>query len=152
MKGKLMPRLPFAVVPLVVLLVAACSGATPSTASPTVQSTGPVTIEVKLSDDLRMDPAAISVKAGQPVHFVVTNTGTMNHEFFLGDPAAQMQHGQAMMGSTGMMHDEPSGIGIEPGMMKTLDHTFAAPGTYEAGCHVNDHYGAGMKMVITVEP
>lgn len=143
-----MPRLPFAFVTLVFLVVAGCSAGN----TPTASSTGPVTIDVRLSDDLRMEPSSITVKAGQVLRFAVTNMGSMNHEFFLGDVAAQMQHGQEMMGSTGMMHDAPSGIGMEPGMMKTLDHTFVAPGTYEAGCHVNDHYGAGMKMVITVEP
>jgi uncharacterized cupredoxin-like copper-binding protein len=150
MKGKVMPRLTPLLVPLAVLLVAACSAT--ATPTPAATSFGPMTIDVKLSDDLRMEPTSITVKAGQLVHFVVTNTGATNHEFFLGDTAAQMKHGEDMMGAPGMMHDEPSGIGLEPGMMKTLDFTFTTAGTYEAGCHVNDHYGAGMKMAITVEP
>lgn len=137
---------------LAVLLVAGCSAAGTPGSSPTAPSTSPMTIEVKLSDNLRMEPAAVTVKAGQLVHFNVSNTGATNHEFFLGDAAAQMKHGEDMMGAPGMMHDEPSGIGLEPGMMKTLDFTFATAGTYEAGCHVNVHYGAGMKMVITIEP
>lgn len=132
-----------------VTLVAGCAGAT---STPTAQPSGPMTVEVRLLDTLRMEPATLSVKAGRPIHFVVTNSGATDHEFFLGDAAAQMAHGEQMMGQPGMMHDEPSGIGLMPGMMKGLDHTFMTPGTFEAGCHVNDHYSSGMKMVITVEP
>ncbi len=143
-----MSRLPCALVPLVILVVAGCSGGSAPTASPTA----PVTIEVRLSDDLRMEPSSITVKAGQVLRFAVTNMGSMNHEFFLGDAAAQMAHGQAMMRAPGMMQDDASGIGMMPGAMKMLDHTFATPGTYEAGCHVNGHYEGGMRMVITVEP
>jgi len=143
-----MSRVRFPLVLLVVGLVAACSG----TGAPTASPMGPATIAVRLSDDLRMDPSSITVKAGQVLRFAVTNMGSMNHEFFLGDAAAQMAHTQSMMGMPGMMHDEPSGIGMMPGAMKTLDYAFATAGTYEAGCHVNSHYAAGMKMVITVEP
>jgi len=145
-------RAPLILLPALVVLVAACGAGSPATPSATAGPTGPRIVEVKLTDDLRMDPAAMTVKAGQPIHFVVANTGTLEHEFFLGDAAAQMAHGEEMMGMPGMGHDEPNGIGLVPGVTKTLDYTFAAPGTYEAGCHVNQHYVAGMKMAITVEP
>jgi plastocyanin len=39
------------------------------------------TIEVKLSDALRMEPAVMTVMPGQPVTFMLTNTGTIEHEF-----------------------------------------------------------------------
>ena len=65
------------------LVVAACSGAG-STSAPSVAATSSPTgsamaqrIEVKLTDALRMEPAQISAKAGQPVTFVVTNTGAI---------------------------------------------------------------------------
>ena len=145
-------RAPLILLPALVVLVAACGAGSPATLSPTAASTGPTVVEVKLTDDLRMGPPALTAKAGQAIHFVVANLGTLEHEFFLGDVAAQMAHGEEMMGMPGMGHDEPNGIGLMAGVTKTLDYTFAAPGTYEAGCHVNDHYGAGMKMVITVEP
>ena len=145
-------RAPLILLPALVVLVAACGAGSPATLSPTAASTGPTVVEVKLTDDLRMGPPALTAKAGQAIHFVVANLGTLEHEFFLGDVAAQKAHGEEMLGQPGMVHDEPMGIGLMPGMMKTLDHTFTTPGTLEAGCHVNDHYAAGMKMVITVQP
>jgi len=148
----MIPRAPLLVLPAIVLLVAACGAATTATPSPTAVATGPLVVEVKLTDDLRMAPPSLTVKAGQAIHFVVANAGVLEHEFFLGDVAAQMAHAEEMMGMPGMGHDEPNGIGMPAGMTRTLDYMFAAPGAYEAGCHVNDHYAAGMKMVITVEP
>lgn len=144
-------RAPLMLILALGLVVAAC-GSGPATASPTAEPTGPLTVEVTLTDTLRMEPAAIIVKAGQPIRFVVANPGALEHEFYLGDAAAQMSHGEEMMGMGGMAHDEPEGIGLMPGMTKTLDYAFASAGTYEAGCHVNQHYEAGMKMTITVEP
>lgn len=148
-----------ALVPTIALLVAACSTAatpTPTPASvPTSGAAGSATtqsVEVTLSDSLRMDPAAMTFRAGQPIRFVVTNMGSTNHEFFLGDEAAQMAHDGEMGGMAGMNDDEAQGIGLMPGATKTLEYTFAAPGTYQAGCHVNGHYAAGMKAVISVQP
>lgn len=144
-----------ALISAVVLLVAACSAAatpTPSSvaASPTAGSATPQTVEVKLSDSLRMDPATMTFRAGQPIHFVVTNMGSTNHEFYLGDEGAQMAHDGEMGGMAGMTHDEAMGIGLMPGETKTLDSMFTAPGAYQAGCHVNGHYAAGMKATITI--
>ena len=34
----------------------------------------------------------MTVKAGQPVRFVVTNMGASNHEFYFGTEAAQEEH------------------------------------------------------------
>lgn len=137
-----------------VLLVAACSsGAAPAASPPSQSPAGDAaaqTVEVKLSDALRIDPATMTFRAGQAVHFVITNTGTTNHEFYLGDEAAQMAHDGEMGGMAGMTHDEAQGIGVMPGETKTLDYTFAEAGMYQAGCHVNGHYAAGMMATITV--
>ena len=148
-----------------VLGVAACSSAG-STTSPSVAapSTSPATssspaasgtaqrIEVKLTDALKMEPTAMTLKVGQPVTFVVTNTGTTDHEFYLGNEAAQEDHGTEMKSMGGMMaHDEENGIGLKPGETKELTHTFAAAGPFLAGCHVNAHFDSGMKMAITVQ-
>jgi uncharacterized cupredoxin-like copper-binding protein len=93
-------------------------------------------IEVTLTDALRIEPAMMSVPAGVPVTFVVTNTGAIDHEFYLGDEAAQAEHEQEMMAMGGMGHDEPEGIAVDPGETKELTHTFAEPGEMLAGCHV----------------
>ena len=94
----------------------------------------------------------MTVRAGVPVTFVVTNVGALEHEFYLGDEAAQAKHEQEMLSMGGMRHDEPEGIGVAPGKTKELTYTFASPGPMLAGCHVAGHYGAGMKSKITVQP
>ena len=143
-----------ALAPVTVLLVAACSSAAAPAVSPASPSAAAdataQTVDVKLSDSLRIDPPTMSFRAGQTVHFVITNTGSTNHEFFLGDEAEQMAHDGEMGGMAGMTHDEAQGIGVMPGETKTLDYTFAKAGMYQAGCHVNGHYAAGMMSTITV--
>ncbi len=144
-------------IPVAALLVAACSSAGATSSTPAISasvapaaSTAATRIEVKLTDSLRMEPAQMSVKAGVPVTFVVTNSGATDHEFYLGDEAAQMEHGQEMSTMGGMTHDEPEGIGLKPGETKELTYTFAAAGQALAGCHVAGHYGGGMKAAISV--
>ena len=151
-------RLPYiALVPALTLVVAACSGggvapsASGAAASPPAAASGAAaqTIEVTLSDTLQMEPAAMTVKAGQPVTFVVTNTGAIEHEFYLGDEAMQAEQ-EAMMQSGEMVHNTPEGITVKPGETMELTYTFMAPGQTMAGCHVAGHYAAGMKATITV--
>ena len=143
--------------PALVIIVAACSGSgsTPSPSAPIVSpSPGAAAaerIEVKLTDALKMEPAAIPLKAGQQVTFVVTNAGAIDHEFYLGDEAAQAEQEQ-MMQSGQMAHDTPDGISLKPGETKELTYTFDAAGQTLAGCHVAGHYAAGMKATITVTP
>lgn len=140
------------------LVVAACTGGgtatsrpslTPSqaTASPSLSTR----IEVQLNDAFQIVPASMSVPAGVPVTFVVTNDGVLPHEFYLGDDAAQAEH-EAEMAAGGMSHDEPAGINVEPGATKELTFTFGAAGSMLAGCHVAGHYAAGMKASIIVNP
>lgn len=139
----------------IAVALAACSGGSTSTTAPSAVTASPVAgssataveVIVKLTDALKMEPASISVKAGVPVRFVVTNSGATDHEFFLGDEAAQAGHGNEMSGG---MNDDPAGIGLKAGETKTLEYTFAKAGSYLAGCHVSGHYEAGMMATITV--
>jgi uncharacterized cupredoxin-like copper-binding protein len=110
-------------------------------------------IEVTLTDMLKIEPSSMKVPSGKPVTFVVTNTGTVLHEFTLGDAAAQEAHDKEMMeaGGMSMPKDEPNAIGVEPGKTKELTYTFDTPGQTLAGCHVIGHYAAGMKADITVQ-
>ena len=133
-------------VPLL-LLAAACSLAGSASTSP---SGAPTRINVTLTDAMRIEPATMTVPAGVPVTFVVTNVGAIDHEFYLGDEAAQVAHEQEMQSMGGMVHDEPEGIALDPGQTKELTFTFAEPGNTLAGCHVAGHYAFGMKAAITV--
>jgi uncharacterized cupredoxin-like copper-binding protein len=144
-----MSRRQIAVLAVLALVVAACSSAGSSPTAPADAS--PATrIEVTLADALRIEPAAMTVPAGVPVTFVVSNIGALEHEFYLGDEAAQADHEAEMMEMGGMGHDEPEGIAVAPGETKELTYTFDAPGELLAGCHVEGHYGGGMKAAISV--
>ena len=139
-----------------VLIVAACSspGSTaspsaPATSSSPAASAAAQRIEVTLTDALRMEPAEMTVKVGQPVTFVVTNTGAIEHEFYLGDEAMQVEQEQ-MMQSGEMVHDTANGVSLKAGEMKEFTYTFDTAGPTLAGCHFSGHYAGGMMATITV--
>ena len=134
------------------LLVSACSAAATPAPSAGGGSAVPGTrIEVKLTDALKIEPAAFTVKAGVPVTFVVMNTGAIEHEFFIGDEKAQADHEKEMARSGAMAHDDPMGIGVKPGQTKELTVTLKESGVLLAGCHIPGHYPAGMKATVTVQ-
>ena len=153
-----------AAIALLALSIAGCGGAAAPTPVPsTAPTTAPVAtpaatpvavrFEVALADMLTMTPAAMTVPVGVPVTFVVTNGGTVLHEFVLGDETAQADHETEMQQAGGMSMpvDEPMAIGVEPGKTKEITVTFDKAGTVFAGCHVAGHWLAGMKSVISVE-
>jgi uncharacterized cupredoxin-like copper-binding protein len=116
------------------------SAGAPATPLPSAQSLGTDTrFEVELTDALKIEPVTLTVPANVSVTFVVTNTGATDHEFYLGDEAAQAEHEQEMAGMRGMMHDEPEGMAVAPGETKQLTYMFTKPGMTLAGCHVSGH-------------
>ena len=104
-------------------------------------------VEVATMDSLKFDPPELEVSAGETVTFEVTNDGSTDHEFVLGDAAYQKAHGPA---TEGMMHDG-NGVFLEPGATETVTWTFSEPGEVLYACHVNGHYEAGMVGRITVQ-
>jgi uncharacterized cupredoxin-like copper-binding protein len=132
-----------------IAIAAACGGGGATTPPSSAPGSGDATrIEVRLTDSFRIEPGDFEVPAGEPVTFVVTNAGVLDHEFFVGDEAAQDAHDAEMLSSGGMVHDEPNGIGVGPGTTKELTITLEAGSTF-AGCHVPGHYAGGMKTAIT---
>jgi uncharacterized cupredoxin-like copper-binding protein len=104
--------------------------------------------------DIAYEPATIRVKAGETVTFVFHNTGTVVHDAFLGDAAAQAEHEREMsdgMAAMGGMHaDDPSATTVQPRQTATLTHTFTTTGSTIIGCHQPGHYQAGMKLTVVV--
>jgi uncharacterized cupredoxin-like copper-binding protein len=141
-------------------LPAGTSAASPSPAPATVSPAattaatsagGATRIEIRLSDALKMEPATVTVPAGSPVTFVVTNTGALDHEFYIGDEQAQAAREQAMPGAATAPPDAQNLIGLKTGQTKELTVTFGSPGSSLAGCHIAGHYLAGMKATITIQ-
>ena len=54
------------------------------------------TIAIDMSDDMRYAPAALDVKLGETVRFVVANKGATMHELVLGTKGDIDKHAQAM--------------------------------------------------------
>ncbi len=101
-------------------------------------------IEVDANDDLTFDPADIQVTAGETITFVVTNTGSIPHDFTIGDEATQDAHEEEMaeMIESGEMgeHADPNAVVLEAG----------ETGTVLIGCHQPGHYAGGMKGAVEV--
>lgn len=104
---------------------------------------------VAMTDAMRYEPGAMTVRAGAPVTFTVTNDGVIVHEFFVGTEAEQLEHA-AEMASGGGHHAHGNALSLDAGASDTLTMTFSAPGELLVGCHVPGHYEAGMVATLTV--
>lgn len=142
-------RLAVVAVAALALLVAACAGGGDASGAGDVR-----TIAVRMSDEMRFDPAEFDFFAGDTVRFEVTNDGSVRHEFYVGDVAAQEAHAAEMRETdgSGMAHDDPNGVTVEPGQTETLEITFDEAGELQVGCHEPGHFQAGMAAPITVHP
>lgn len=134
--------------------VAACgaSSQTSSTAKVDMPSDSSRTVEVAM-EDIKFGQTNLTVKSGETINFLFTNTGEVAHDAFIGDTAAQMDH-EAEMAEAGDMAGHSMGepaVTVQPGDSGELSYTFDQPGTYEVGCHQPGHYAAGMKIDVIVE-
>lgn len=139
----------------VALILAACApstgGGSPTAAGGSSTVSGDIrTVQVKMTDALRFEPAEFTFQAGETVRFEVTNAGQIVHEFLIGDEAAQEDFETEMSDGSGMAHDMGPGVSVEPGETETYQYTFSEPGELLAGCHEPGHYDGGMKATIRV--
>ena len=101
---------------------------------------------MSLLDSMEIKPGKITVEAGKPVRFVITNEGSLEHDFFIGSDREQKQLSQG--------EGQPAAdryVAVPPGETVTLLTTFPSAGKTIAGCVVPGHYSAGMKATITIE-
>ncbi|MBI4282908.1 MAG: cupredoxin domain-containing protein [Chloroflexi bacterium] len=93
--------------------------------------------EIKIeAGEFYFKPKDITVKAGTPVKFVVTNAGKIEHDFSF--PSLRKTHTHAGPGH------------ILPGQTSNLEITFIQPGIYEFVCDIPGHTDAGMKGNVKV--
>jgi uncharacterized cupredoxin-like copper-binding protein len=92
-------------------------------------------------------PGSLVVEAGSTVTFVVRNDDPIDHEFLIGDEAAQDLHESGTEAHHG---DRPGEISVPAGETRTTAYTFDEPGTLLFGCHLPQHYAYGMKGVIRI--
>lgn len=103
------------------------------------------TVTVSMSDDMRFTPAAVDVRLGETVRFVLKNSGRLMHEFVLGTGGVLNKHAALMAKFPGMEHDEPYMAHVAPGKTGELVWTFNRPGQFDFACLILGHYQAGMK-------
>ena len=102
--------------------------------------------------DVDFEPKSIIVKAGETIRFVVTNQGSIDHEFVVGDGAAQIAHAEEMAAMGGAMdHSHTDAIILKPGETREVVHTFGAGQNLQFACHIPGHYEAGMWGTIKID-
>ena len=136
-------------------------------------------VEIHTDDRLRFDPATITVRRGEVVTFHVVNTGKTLHEFTIGGADAQDLHEaqMAQMAMTGGTMDMGSidhgkymkalagriatldgsaaanaSVHVLPGESRDLTWAFLGENVPVFGCHVAQHWSAGMRGTIVWAP
>ena len=133
---RFIPGFVFASVLSVVLLARlACATTTPSKATPaSVAPDGTQKLTIIGSDDMKFQPAAVSVHAGQPLELTLRNAGQSTHDLTLNEGIVQ-----------------PVKLTVNGGETASRTLTFDKPGTYTFECSMPGHALAGMRGTISVQ-
>lgn len=120
------------------------------------------TITVEMGE-MYYSPKDMNIRPGETVRFEVTNTGKLVHEFNIGTEETHAAHAGEMremmqggmmtarsvneerMAETGMAHDDPNSLLLEPGETGTLTWTFPDHGDVQIACNIPGHREAGMQ-------
>ena len=97
----------------------------------------PRLVEVSMDDQLKFMPMEIPVTKGETVRFLLTNDGSVTHEFAVG-PKEKVDADE-VDGTIVVEADE-----ITAHKLKVLDYTFDGPGPFGFACHEPGHFEAGM--------
>jgi uncharacterized cupredoxin-like copper-binding protein len=111
-------------------------------------------IEIRIADadgKLAFLPDAIEVKQGEQIRFVLSNVGSVDHEFLIDTVSNNAVHKEAMAADPEMQHAEPNGRRLKPGEKVELVWHFTKPGSFEMACLIPGHYESGMKGRILVK-
>ena len=127
---------------MAIIVLAACGGG----------STSKQPVDVTVTEtEFSLESSMTTFEVGVPYHFIVTNNGTVNHEFDIMPPEpANTPENQVQQESLARLTQDE----LPPGTTATLDYTFtkAYPaGSLEFACHVPGHYDAGMHTPIIVK-
>ena len=108
------------------------------------------TIKIDMNDQMRFNPAQLTIKQGEVVRFEVKNSGKMMHELVLGTMKDLKEHAEMMRKHPGMEHDEPYMAHVAPGKTERIVWHFTKPGEFHYGCLVAGHFEAGMMGKVSV--
>ena len=92
-------------------------------------------------------PDRLTVRAGDPVTFVLRNADPIDHEWIVGDAATHQRH---RTGTEPVHASRPTEVSIPAGTTRTTTVTFSTPGTYLYICHLPGHEAYGMVGTLVV--
>lgn len=108
------------------------------------------TVAVDMNDSMAYTPSELTVEAGETIHFTVTNSGQLVHEFVLGAESEILEHHELMKRFPAMEHDEPNSVSLKAGESGDVIWQFTNAGTFQFACLQPGHYEAGMKGDVLV--
>lgn len=88
-----------------------------------------------------------SIQQGEVIRFIVTNNGSTDHEFSIGDTASQRAHAKLMAKNPDMKHeDDPTAVHVAPGETEEVIWKFnkLIQGHVVFACQMPGHYEGGM--------
>lgn len=115
----------------------------------------------------------VTVKAGETIRFMITNKGSLLHEFAINTEAEHAEHRpmMTMMMDHGMItsekvisltmvmpdgskmsHVEPNSVLVEPGKSAEISWKFATAGELQIACNIPGHAETGMVATLKVVP
>jgi len=109
------------------------------------------TVTMDMSDRMRFTPAALEVKRGDTVRFVLHNKGKQLHEMVIGTMDELREHAALMQKFPDMEHDEPYMAHVKPGATQEIVWQFNRRGEFNYACLVAGHFEAGMVGKVTVK-
>ena len=109
---------------------------------------GVVTVEVGIEHS-RFDTAAVRVREGTEVRFVLANGDPILHELIVGPPDVHRRHEQ---GTEAVHPPRPGEVTVEPLATASTTYSFDEIGVLEFACHLPGHRAYGMLGVVEVVP
>ncbi|HEX6703786.1 MAG TPA: cupredoxin family protein [Albitalea sp.] len=109
------------------------------------------TIKVDMADNMRFTPADITLRRGETVKFVVTNSGKLLHEMVLGTNQAIKEHAELMKKFPEMEHADANMAHVKPGKAADIVWQFTKAGEFQFACLQPGHFEAGMVGKVTVK-
>jgi uncharacterized cupredoxin-like copper-binding protein len=120
---------------VVVLATVACASPASSEVAPaSAAPDGAQRVTINAGDDMKFEPAAISLRAAQPLELTLRNAGQMPHDFTLSEGAAQ-----------------PVKLAVNGGEITSDTFVTDKPGTFTFECSMPGHALAGMRGTITAQ-
>ena len=108
------------------------------------------TITIDMTDNMRFTPEQVNVKKGDVIHFIVKNSGQVQHEMTIGTKKELAEHYQQMLKFPGMVHEDPQTASVAPGKAGDIVWAFTASGVVDFACLQPGHFDAGMKGQVQV--